>query len=314
MRLPLLFHLNNSLVRARLDALFPEDTSPEAVRRFTAAWEGYLTINRLLQDLFADLRSKYGRAIELYTADGPDTINEDEEGTSAYLVDNTADTYDGRTYERVCSHLACAYAQEFIEASDPLIEAAFAVSVTELDGEDIKSADFAFARTFTDLLNNTDDREFEMMCWERAIGFWELRLEKRDTPVCDGFQVYAELLAHAPPTASVTEVADQLVKSAPCLASSLPSSQVIEFVADEVNSRPTSAVIDDAIDVLVALINQWDTSFTYPASDDRWTIVKVAAANDNDQAVMLAERFYESGESEYRRIIDQHKTKGSETS
>jgi hypothetical protein len=313
-RLPLLFHLNNSLVRARLDALFPEDTSPEAVRRFTAAWEGYLTINRLLQDLFDDLRSKYGRAIELYTADRPDTDKEDKEDTGAYLVDNTADTYDGRTYERVCSHLASAYAQEFIEASDPLIEEAFAVDIAELDGEDIKSADFTFARTFTSLLNNTDDREVETVVWHQAIEFWGMRLGEHDTPVCEGFQEYAELLAHAPPSACVTEVADQLIESAPCLSSSLPSRQVIEFLADEVNSSPTSAATDDAIEVLVALADRWDTSFNYPASDDRWTIVKVAAANGNDQAVLLAERFYESGEAEYRRIIDQHKTNDPDTS
>jgi hypothetical protein len=298
-----------------LDVLFPEEDSPDAVRQFTATWEGYLTINRLSQDLFDDLRSKYGRAVELYTADSPDTVEEkEEEDTSAYLVDNTADTYDERTYERVCSHLASAYAQEFIEASDPLIEEAFGVSVTELDGEDIKSADFAFARTFTSLLNNTDDREIEAMVWHQAIEFWGMRLEEHETPVCDGFQEYAELLAHAPPSASVTEIADHLVQSAPCLSSSLPFQQVIDFLANEVNSSPTSAAIDDAINVLVALVDQWDTSFTYPASDERWTIVKVAAANDNDQAVMLAERFYESGESEYRRIIDQHKTADSETS
>jgi hypothetical protein len=230
------------------------------------------------------------------------------------LVDNTADTYDGRTYERVCSHLASAYAQEFIEASDPLIEEAFAVDIAELDGEDIKAADFTFARTFTSLLNNTDDREVETVVWHQAIEFWGMRLGEHDTPVCEGFQEYAELLAHAPPSASVTEVADQLVKSAPCLSSSLPSRQVIEFLADEVDSSPTSAATDDAIEVLVALVDRWDTSFNYPASDDRWTIVKVAAANGNDQAVLLAERFYESGEAEYRRIIDQHKTNDPETS
>ncbi|WP_267643906.1 ATP-binding protein [Haloarchaeobius amylolyticus] len=314
MRLPLLFYLNDSLVRAHMDALFPEDSSPEAIRRFTSAWEGYLTITRLSQDLFADLRSKYERAIDFYTADRPDAVKEDENGISAYLVDNTADTYDERTYERVCSHLASAYAQEFIEASDPLIERAFALRVAELDGENIKSADLAFARTFTDLLNNTDNREFETMCWERAIEFWEIRLEYHDTPACEGFRGYAELLEHAPPSASVTEITDHLVRSAPCLSSSFPFQQVIEFLANEVNSSPTSAAIDDATSVLVALVDQWDTSFTYPASDDRWTIVKVAAANGNDQAIKLAERFYESGESEYRRIIDQHKTADSETS
>jgi len=69
MRLPLLFHLDNSFVGSRLDALFPEEQSTEAVRRFTAAWEGYLTINRLLPDLFTELRSKYRWAIAFYTED-----------------------------------------------------------------------------------------------------------------------------------------------------------------------------------------------------------------------------------------------------
>lgn len=314
MQLPLFYQLNGSLICAHLDTLFPEDTSPEAVRRFTATWEGYLTTNRLLQDLFVDLRSKYEVAIGLYTAERPNIVKEDEEDASAYLIDNTHDTYDERTYERLCSHLASAYIQKFIEASDPLIEKTFAVRVAELDGEDIKTADIAFARTFTDMLNNTEDRELEMVCWERVIDFWALRLEELETPVCEGFQEYAELLAYAPPSASLTGIADLLVKSAPSLSSSLPFQKVVEFLSDEVNTSPTSAAIDDAIDVLSALVNQWDTSFTYPASDDRWTIVKVAAASGNDRAVMLAERFYESGESEYRQIIDQHKTNDSESS
>ncbi|MFD1600621.1 AAA family ATPase [Halobellus rarus] len=315
MRLPLLFALDNSFVRSHLDTLFPEESSTEAVRRFTAAWEGYLTINRLLPDLFTELRSKYRRGIELYTEDSLDVPEKDGDNLDAYLINHTADAYDGRTYERVCSHLASAYAQEFIEASDPLIEEVFAVRVTELDGEEIKSADTVFARTFTELLNNTDDREFEKTCWTRAIGFWGQRVGEYDTPVRTGFQAYADLLAHSPPSASVGDVADQLVAIAPCLASSLPFGYVVEFLAGEINTDPTPTTIDDIIRVLDALVDQWDTSFTYPASDERWTVVKVAAANGNDRAITLAECFYESGESEYRQIIDQYKTTpGSGTS
>ncbi|WP_152420171.1 ATP-binding protein [Halorubrum distributum] len=308
MRLPLLFVLDKSFVRSHLDTLFPEEPSTEAVRRFTAAWEGYLTINRLLPDLFTELRSKYRRGIELYTEDSHDIPEKDGDNLDAYLIDQTADTYDGRTYERVCSHFASAYTQEFIEASDPLIEEVFAVRVTELDGEEIKSADTVFARAFTELLNNTNDREFEKTCWTQAIGFWEQRLEEYDTPVRNGFRAYADLLAHSPPSASVGDVVDQLVATAPCLASSLPFGYVVEFLADEINTDPTPATIDDTISVLEALVNQWDASFTYPASDERWTVVKVAAANGNDRAITLAEGFYESGESEYRQIIDRYKT------
>ncbi|GGM52152.1 AAA family ATPase [Haloarcula argentinensis] len=308
MRLPLLFTLDNSFVRSHLDTLFPEESSTEAVRRFTAAWEGYLTVNQLLSDLFTELRSKYQRGIELYSEDSHHVPEEDSDNLDTYLIDRTADTYDERTYERMCSHFASAYAQEFIEASDPLIEEILDVRATELDGEEITSADTVFARTFTELLNNTDDHEFEKKCWTRATGFWRQRLEEYDTPVRDGYRAYADLLAHSPPSAKVGDVADQLVAVAPCLALSVPFRYVVEFLADEINADPAPTTIDGTIRVLGALVDQWDTFFTLPASDERWTIIKEAAANGNERAITLAEYFYESGESEYRQLIDQHKT------
>jgi hypothetical protein len=322
-RLTGLYVLNESFITSHLDTLLPEGEDRESVSRFTAVWEGYLTTRQLHPDLFEALRSKYKRAIDIHkrsvedgienqdTSDDTETDAESESPLTSLYGDlgprPTQATYDARAFEPLCSHLACAYAGSSLELTDDLLQAVLAVDPSDLSSEDPPSADRVFADTFADLLANAGTPESEEQYWERTTAFWTERLEKTDDTVPTALGKYADVLANAPPTASIADVVELLVKTAPATTDTLRSRRVLEFLATEVEAGGEK-VACDAITVLDALINHADQQYRFTASDKRWTVVTEAAAAGDDRALQIAEQFFQQGESEYEQVIERHKT------
>ena len=164
-----------------------------------------------------------------------------------------------------------------------------------------------FADTFSDLLANAGTPESEEQYWERTTALWTERLEKTDDTVPTALGKYADALANAPPTASLADVVELLVKTAPATTDTLRSRRVLEFLATEVEDGGEKAACD-AITVLDALVNHADQQYRFTASDKRWTVVNEAAAAGDDRALQIAEQFFQQGESEYEQVIERHKT------
>jgi len=322
-RLTALYALDKSFVTSHLDTLLPEGEDRETLSRFTAVWEGYLTTRRLHPELFEALRSKYNHAIDTHKRSIEDEIedqgnSEDVESdteSESPLTDLYGDigpmptqaTYDARAFEPLCGHLACAYAESSIDLADDLIQTILTVEPPDLSVEDPPSANRVFADTFSDLLANAGTPESENQYWERTTAFWTERLEETDDPVPTALGQYADVLANAPPTASLDDVVELLVKTAPVTTDSLRSRRVLEFLATEVEDGGEQAA-NDAMTVLDALVDYTDQPYRFTASDERWTIVTKAAAAGDERALRIAERFFQEGESEYERVIERHKT------
>ena len=181
------------------------------------------------------------------------------------------------------------------------------VDPSDLSVEDPPSADRAFADTFSNLLANAGTPESEKQYWERTTSFWTERLDETDDTVPTALGQYADVLANAPPTASLDDVVELLVKTAPATTDTLRSRRVLEFLATEVEDGGEKAA-SDAITVLDALVDYTDQSYRFTASDERWTIVTKAAAAGDERALRIAERFFQEGEAEYERVIERHKT------
>jgi len=219
----------------------------------------------------------------------------------------TQATYDTRAFEPLCEHLACAYAESSLDLADDLIQAVLTVDPSDLSVEDPPSADRVFADTFSDLLANAGTPESEKQYWERTIAFWTKRLEETDDTVPTALGQYADVLANAPPSASLDDVVELLVKTAPATTDTLRSRRVLEFLATEVEDGGEQAACN-AMTVLDALVDYTDQSYRFTASDERWTIVTKAAATSDERALRIAEQFFQEGESEYEQVIERHKT------
>jgi len=322
-QLTTLYALDKSFITSHLDARLPEREDEEALSRFTAVWEGYLTTRRLHPDLFEALRSKYNHAIDIHkrsiedeiedqdTSDDAETDAESESPLTGLYGDlgprPTQATYDARAFEPLCAHLACAYVESSLELTDDLIQAVLAVEPSDLSSEDPPSADRVFADTFSDLLANAGTPESEKQYWERTTAFWAQRLEETDDTVPTALGQYADILANAPPTASLDDVVELLVKTTPATTDTLRSRRVLEFLATRVEDGGEQ-VASDAMTVLDALVTHTDQSYRFSVSDERWTIITKAAAAGDDRALRIAEQFFQQGESEYERIIERHKT------
>lgn len=322
-QLPLLYKLNEAFVASHLDTLLPEGEDQKELSRFTAVWEGYLTTQQLYPDLFTCLRPKYRHAIDIHLQSIEDErrdkeINDDtatQSGTESQLnklygdlaPPPTQTSFDARTFEPLCAHLACAYAESVLDLSDALIKAVLSVDQSDLSAEDPPSADRVFAKTFTDLLTNTSTRECEEKYWKRTLAFWDARLEETGKPVPTAFGQYADVLANAPPTASLDDVVAHLVESAPAMTDSRYNHYVLEFLAAEVK-KDDEKTAHDAMTVLAALVNCAHQSYRFTTPDERWTVVTEAAAAGDDRAIRVAERFFEQGEPEYEQVIERYKT------
>jgi len=307
-RLFSLYKLDEEFFRSNLHDFLPGGDDPDEVMRFIPTWRGYIHEHSLSEDLFKSLRAKYGQAITLHAEFEPETENQDSESTALeHVALMSNDAIHDQSFETLCSHLACAYTRSYISYDDDLINAVFSVSMDDLNHSDSTPTDRYFARTFETLLSNTGDRDLEKQCWERIIEFWRRRLDSINPPVTDEFQGYAQVLNHAPPSATLDDITDQLKRSAPNFTSSLPFRHVLEFLADEVTSSTRAEVSRDAIEVLHELLTYRDYPRRPPAADERWTVVKSAAADGHDLAIEIAERFFEAGEPEYQQLIDRYK-------
>jgi energy-coupling factor transporter ATP-binding protein EcfA2 len=284
--LPSLYVLNEDFVNSKLDDLLPVSTDSADIPLFVSTWQGYMTNTIINSGLFNVLKSRYKHAIKLHK-------------------DFEIESHD-QTFESLCSHLAIAYASTDISYSDDLFQSVFTVSVDDLNPDNPASADHHFAGTFADLLSNTDDRELEKQRWKRVIGFWQKRLDDSSSRDTGEFAKYGRILFHPPQSASLEDISDQLKQSAPSIASSLADRRVMEFIADEVRSTTRSDVLNNAIEITDEIIEHTDIPYI-PASDERWTVVKSAAEDGNDLALEVAQKLFESGEPEYKRIIDRHK-------
>lgn len=284
-----LFKIDDTFVSSNLDTLLPVNADSADVPLFVSAWKGYMINKDLAPDLFEILKSQYEHAITLHK-------------------DFDSETHD-QTFENLCSHLAIAYTRSEISYDDDLVQSVFTVSVDELNLENPASADNHFAETFADLLSNTNDRELEEQCWERAIEFWQKRLDDTSSNNREGFTQYTRILYHPPQSASLGELSEQLKQSAPSIASSPASTRVMGFLAEEVNSTTQSNLLNDAVVILDEFIEHADSRYPLRASDERWTVVKAAAENGNELALEVAQKFFELGEPEYKKIIEKHKKK-----
>lgn len=307
-RLFSLYLLDKEFLQSNLHELLPEGDEPAEIMHFIPTWRGYIYEWSLPEDLFEILRAKYRRAITLHAEFEPETDEQRSESTAfEHPVLTSDNAIHDQTFETLCSHLACAYARSYVSYDDELITLVFSVSVDDLNHSDTTPADCYFARTFETILSNTGDRDLEKQCWERTIAFWRNRLDGLDSPVTDEFRAYARVLDHAPPSSTIDDVAELLKRSAPSLASSLPFRRVLEYLANEVKSTDGPDAPRDAIEVLHELLACEDYTPRPPAADERWTVVKAAAADDHDLAIEVAERFFEAGEPEYQQLIDRHK-------
>lgn len=286
-RFPSLYALDDAFVTSNLDNLLPESDDSDAISRFVSVWKGYMTNKTVNPDLFDVLKSRYGHAVTLHK-------------------DSAIEMHD-QTFENLCSHLAVVYAHSHISYSDSLLQSVFTVTEDHLNLEDSVLADRHFATTFAELLSNTDNREREEQYWNRATEFWEKRTTEASSEEMEEFAEYTRLLYNPPASASLEDVADQLKQSAPSIATSLANKQVMEFIETEVTSTTQSEVINDAIEIVDALVEHTDTTYRPPASDERWTVIKAAAEDGNDLAIDVAEELFESGEPEYKKIIDNNK-------
>lgn len=303
-----LYKLDEEFFRSNHHDLLPEGDDPDDIMWFIPTWRGYIYEQSLTEDLFEILRAKYRRAITLHAEFEPETDEHCSESTAfKHAVLTSDDAIHDQTFETLCSHLACAYARSYISYDDELITSVFSVSVDDLNHSDSKPTDRYFARTFETILSNTGDRDLEKQCWERTIAFWRNRLDSLDSPVTDEFRAYAQVLGHAPPSATIDDTAELLTRSAPSLASSLPFRRVLEYLADELKSTDRTEASRDAIEVLHELLACEDYPHRPPAADERWTVVKTAAADGHDVAIEIAERLFEVGEPEYQQLIDRHK-------
>lgn len=306
--LPSLFHHNEEFLRTQLDVLLPEGDGPEDISCFVAVWRGYMSRTRYSNSLFECLRSKFSRAITLHKEYYTEVDEPDSQWALQVGQSTLDDALHDETFETLCSHLAIAYARADISYDDELLTLALAITSDDLSSEDPSTVDLNFAQTFQEILANTDDRDLEEQGWSRIIEFWSNRVATIDPHMESGFRGYARVLDHAPPSATVGDVARQLKQSAPSLASSLPFRYVLEFLAEEVRATTKSNVYDDAIEVLNELVKYTDSLYRPPAADERWTVVKAAAADGNRLAIEVAEQFFEAGEPEYKQIIDRYKT------
>ncbi|MFC3957633.1 ATP-binding protein [Halovivax cerinus] len=322
-RLTGLYALDESFVTSHLDTLLPEGEDREALSRFTAVWEGYLATQRLHPDLFAAFRPKYNHAIDIHKRsvedeiEGQETSDDGESDAESESPLNdlygdlgprpTQATYDARAFEPLCAHLACAYAGSSLDLTDGLIQAVLTIDPSDLSAEDPPSADRVFANTFSDLLANAGTPESEKQYWEQTTAFWTDRLEETNNTVPTALGQYADVLTNAPPTASLDDVVELLVNTAPTMTDSLRFRRVLEFLATEVEDGGETAACD-AMTVLDALVDHAEQSYRFTAPDKRWTVVTEAAAAGDERALRNAEQFFQQGESEYERVIERHKT------
>ncbi len=285
---PTIHALDEDFISSNLHEFLPETTDDDTVSRFVSVWNGIMMSKGMSGDLFGLLKPKYEHATKLY--------------------ENFDIPPHDQTFENTCSHLAIAYARSYLSYSDDLLQSVFAVSTDSLTINNPSSADHHFAQTFSDLLSNTDDRDLEEQCWERAIGFWQQRLNDKDTNDTNELVTYTRMLFDPPQSASLEGVSEQLKRSGPSIASSIADRQVLEFVAAEVEATTHPDILSNAIEILDTIINHNDSD-RITAPDERWTIVKAAAEDGDDLALEVAQKLLELGEPEYKKIIDQYKRK-----
>lgn len=294
-RLPTLYSYDSEFVEEHLNQLLPTGDDPESRVRFVSTWSGYITNPEVYKPMFDKLKSRYQHAVSLH---------------------RTADfEQHDQSVRSLCTHIAIAYAWEFIDTDDDLVQELLQiekedVATGEANGEGSPPA-VLVANTFDSVLRSNEDRDGHHERWERIIEFWRCRMEAIVSPTnaTDELQAYTQILRHAPREQSLTEIKPLLCEATPAVRDSFSAITLLEYLERrtvEVRQEP-EAISEAAIEVLDALTRPDELDFRLLARDESWTIVRTAAEDGHETALTVAERFLEAGHPEYKRIIDDHR-------
>lgn len=204
-----------------------------------------------------------------------------------------------------------AYAWGLIDNDSEIVEKLFQLEQTDLaldrEDRDSSSPGVYFASSFVDILRRSEDEETQREHWQQIIEFWRNRITTVSSiaDAAEEFSAYTRVLKHAPAEVSLDEIVPLLCETAPGIRSDLFFRIVLEYVAQRMNtsSEEITTTSEAAITVLDAMTQSGDVGIYLPASDECWTVVKVAAENGHDTALEVAERLLEAGHPEYRQII-----------
>jgi hypothetical protein len=215
----------------------------------------------------------------------------------------------------LCMHIAVAYAREFINADDDLVQELLEIepddAVVDDANESGTSAAVHVANAFNDLLSSNEDRDGHRERWDRVVEFWERRMEAITSPADAGdeLRAYVGILRRAPRERSPTEIKPLLCEAALGVRRSFAASKLLEYLEQRtVEARQEPRAVSEAvIEVLEILTRPDERGFPLLAEDESWTIVRTAAEDGHETALTVADRFLEAGHPEFRSIIDDHK-------
>lgn len=290
-----LHRYDSAFVKESLDQLLPTGDNPENRVHFISTWLGYINYSTVDKSVFDQLTSKYQHAVALHR-----TANFEQHDQSL---------------QPLCEHIAVAYAYEYIDADDKLVQELLQIEESDaaLDeaNEGSSSPAVHVANAFNDVLRAGENKDGHHKRWERIIKFWERRMKAITSPTeaADELRAYARILRYAPSEQSLTEIKSLLCETAPGVQFNFAASSLLEYLERKtVEARHEPAATSEAaIEVLEALIRSDERIFSVLSSEESWTIVRTAAEDGHETALIVAERFLKAGYSEYRRIIDDYR-------
>lgn len=276
-RLHQIWWLDHAFVQEQLKTLFPRHQNTESRNRFAAAWDTYVSYNRLHTDLYPTLRPYYFHAIDLMDEDETTELQRASEGLAYHIIS------------------AYIFGYEDLDDPDSLLTYLY------------DRADPEFARQIAwGLWRSGNDNGEIRQEWEKVRRLWATRLDQAEEveAYAEEMQWFVEWLPLIKDHIGLDQTNTLLERTLPFIAEKRRSWETFEeYLSRYASTHPTTAIM-----LYHELMEQ--NTRPYSVRFDEETVAVLKPALDHPEirgrALDIAEQFAEMGDDSAREFLDKN--------